>query len=123
VTLRDIRPEPYITLTIDEAEDTTLRYWRQYGSAPNVTFRTSSMEAIRNLVATGAGVTILSDMVYRPWSLEGDRLEAMSMFEPIPSMDVGIAWKRGAKLTRYAKAFRDSCHATFNASADKLLAA
>ena len=36
------------------------------------------MEAIRNMVVAGLGVTILSDMVYRPWPLEGARLDAMS---------------------------------------------
>ena len=116
VTLADIAPEPYIMLLIDEAENTALRYWTQQGVRPNIVFRTSSVEAVRSMVATGAGVAVLSDMVYRPWSLEGDRIEARLIDDAVPSMDVGLAWKRGAPLNPVARAFRDFCHITYNAA-------
>ncbi|MFO1061608.1 MAG: LysR substrate-binding domain-containing protein, partial [Dongiaceae bacterium] len=116
VTLADIAPEPFIMLTIDEAEKTALRYWKRSRLRPSIAFRTSSVEAVRSLVATGAGVAVLSDMVYRPWSLEGDRIEARSLAEPVPSMDVGLAWRRDAKLAPPAQAFLDFCHMTYNAA-------
>ncbi len=116
VALADIAPEPYIMLLIDEAENTALRYWTQQGVRPNIVFRTSSVEAVRSMVATGAGVAVLSDMVYRPWSLEGDRIEARLIDDAVPSMDVGLAWKRGAPLNPVARAFRDFCHITYNAA-------
>lgn len=112
VSLNDIQSEPYIMLTIDDAEETTLGYFRKAGVEPNVVFRTSSMEAIRNLVAEGHGVTILSDMVYRPWSLEAVRLAAVSVANALPSMDVGLAWNRQAGLSHDAKVFFDVCEAT-----------
>lgn len=111
VTLEDVRPEPYILLTIDDADETTMRYWKAAGLEPTVVFRTTSMEAIRHLVALGFGVTILSDMVYRPWSLDNTRLEAITLADAVPSMDVGIAWKRDVELGRYARAFVDVCRA------------
>ena len=46
------------------------------------------------MVADGMGVTILSDMVYRPWSLEGQRIELRNVTADIPTMDVGVAWNR-----------------------------
>ena len=46
------------------------------------------------MVAAGMGVTILSDMVYRPWSLEGQRIETRHVIGDIPTMDVGLAWNR-----------------------------
>lgn len=116
VTLADIAPEPYIMLLIDEAEQTAMNYWHRRGFSPNIVFRTSSVEAVRSMVATGAGVAILSDMVYRPWSLEGDRIEARLIDDDVPSMNVGLAWKRGAKLDPCAKALRDFCHVTYNAA-------
>jgi len=109
VSLLDVQAEPYIMLTIDDAEETTQRYWERAGLQANVVFRTSSMEAIRNLVSTGLGVTILSDMVYRPWSLEGARLAATPVSDLVPSMDIGIAWRREAELGRAIKAFCDVC--------------
>ena len=109
VSLADVHPEPYIMLTLDDAEETTHAYWREAGLQPKVVFRTSSMEAIRNMVVAGLGVTILSDMVYRPWSLEGARLDVMSISDALPNMDVGLAWRRDSALSRYAKVFVDVC--------------
>jgi DNA-binding transcriptional LysR family regulator len=95
VTLGDVAGEPFIMLTIDEAARTAMRYWRRAKLKPNVLFETSSVEAVRGMVAHGMGVAILSDMVYRPWSLEGRRIETINLRDPAPSMDVGLAWRRG----------------------------
>jgi DNA-binding transcriptional LysR family regulator len=59
------------------------------------------------MVADGLGVTILSDMVYRPWSLEGQRLEQRNLRTPIPTMDVGLAWRKDEELGRATRAFAD----------------
>lgn len=107
VGLADVAGQPYIMLTVDEAKPTTLRYWEAAGVTPNVLFRTSSVEAVRSMVAGGMGVTILSDMVYRPWSLDGQRIETRLLEEDIPTMDVGLAWARDAVLAPAAEAFRD----------------
>jgi DNA-binding transcriptional LysR family regulator len=120
VTFAQIAPEPYIMLTVDEAEKTAMRYWQRTRYRPNVVFRTTSVEAVRSMVATGTGVSILSDMVYRPWSLEGDRIEARAIQDTVPSMDVGLAWKRDSQLNPCAQAFRDFCHNTYNASGGQL---
>ena len=94
ITLEDVGPLPYIMLTVDEASRTAQRYWQPTGLKPNVVFNTSSVEAVRSMVADGIGVTILSDMVYRAWSLEGQRIELRSIAADIPTMDVGLAWNR-----------------------------
>lgn len=109
IALRDIQADPYIMLAVDDAEETTSAYFKQAGLMPNVVFRTTSMEAIRNLVAEGVGVTILSNMVYRPWSLDGVRLAAASIRDVIPSMDIGLAWNRNSGLSRDARMFADVC--------------
>jgi DNA-binding transcriptional LysR family regulator len=107
VTLEDVAKEPYIQLLIDEAEATTRNYWAKYDLKPQVIFRTASVEAVRSMIAARAGVTILSDMVYRPWSLEGERIQACDVADEIPTMDVGIAWRKNADLSDCAKAFID----------------
>ncbi|PKU22853.1 LysR family transcriptional regulator [Telmatospirillum siberiense] len=99
--------EPYIMLTVDEAAQTTQKYWPNAASRPNVLLRTSSVEAVRSMVADGQGVTLLSDMVYRPWSLDGKRIERINPSLPIPPMDVGLAWARDAEMTPIQIAFRD----------------
>lgn len=106
VSLADVAREPYVMLTVDEASQTAARYWEKAGLAPNVVFSTSSVEAVRSMVAAGLGVTILSDMVYRPWSLEGQRIEQRMTVEPVPSMDVGLTWARARPLPAQGREFR-----------------
>jgi DNA-binding transcriptional LysR family regulator len=99
--------EALIVLSVDEVEEVTGRYWRQAGVRPKVAFRTRSVEAVRSLVATGAGLAVLPDLAYRPWSLEGDRIEARAIEEPLPELTVGVAWRRGLPLPAVAETFID----------------
>lgn len=106
IPLHRIADEPYVMLTVDEAAHTTMKYWNSNNAHPNIKLRTSSVEAVRSLVANGQGVTILSDMVYRPWSLEGRRIETVSTDVEIPTMDVGLALNRATPLTPAVEALR-----------------
>ncbi|WP_296059000.1 LysR family transcriptional regulator [uncultured Amphritea sp.] len=117
VSLAEISAENYVQLLIDEAEKTTVEYWNSFKLKPNVTFRTESVEAVRNMVAIGAGVTILSDMVYRPWSLDGDRIETRPLVENIPTMDTGLIWSKNKHLSHEAKLFIDFCRMKYTSGA------
>ncbi len=114
VGLKDVAEEDYIMLTVDEASHSSMKYWSQTPYVPRITLRTSSVEAVRSLVANGQGVAILSDMVHRPWSLEGKRIETIALTEPIPSMDVGLAWKRNAEFTPAMEAVRSYFRRSFS---------
>lgn len=105
VSLQDIATEPYIMLTVDEASNTAQRYWNRTPYRPNVTFRTSSVEAVRSMVANGMGICILSDLVSRPWSLEGRRVERLDVTETIPTMDVGLVWAHARTQSPATRAF------------------
>lgn len=120
ITLADVASEPYVMLTVDEANQTAAKYWNTVALRPNVVFKTSSVEAVRSLVAAGSGITILSDMVYRPWSLEGQRLETRSVAAEIPTMDVGLAWNPLHELSPAAGTFRDFLNLTFNGAGHNL---
>ncbi|ANG61630.1 LysR family transcriptional regulator [Marinobacterium aestuarii] len=98
LSLADIATEPFIMLTVDEAHQSAMRYWEQSGHSPNVILRTTSVESVRSMVANGLGISILSDLVYRPWSLEGRRIETRSLDEVHP-MSVGLAWRRDKAFT------------------------
>lgn len=106
ITLENVAKHPYILATVDEGDVSTNRYWESRDLAPEVAFRTSSMEALRGLVAHGFGVTILSDMLYRAWSLEGKKIEALPLADAIPPMELGLIWHPNAKLPEPAQAFR-----------------
>ena len=105
ISLADVAAEGQIMLSLDEIEETAEAFWRDHGLRPAVAFRTRSVEAVRSLVATGAGLALLPDLVYRPWSLEGDRIEARPMVEQMPPVRVGVVWRRGSPLSEPATRF------------------
>jgi len=109
ITLADVARLPYIQLMIDDAETSTHSYWRAHKLEPNIVARTESVEAVRGLVAFRNGVTILSDMMYRPWSLEGDRIEVREVAANIPTLNTGLVWPRASDLSAAAKAFVEFC--------------
>lgn len=114
VGLEDVSREPYIMLTVDEAADTAMKYWSASTFRPQVMLRTSSVEAVRSMVGNGQGVTILSDMVHRPWSLEGKRIETVDLYNPVPAMGVGMAWRRGVEFSPGMAALRSYFHQAFH---------
>ncbi len=105
-SLSDIARYPYILLTQDDGELSNQRYWADNKAEPDIAFRTSVMEALRGLVANGFGITILSDMVYRPWSLEGKKIEARPILDPIPHLEVGLIWSKDRVLTEPTEEFK-----------------
>ncbi|MGC5025366.1 LysR family transcriptional regulator [Tsukamurella sp. DT100] len=111
VGLADVEQYPYALLTVDEADVTTRAYW---GDRPmDVLIRTSSIEAIRSVVANGNAVTVLSDMVYRPWSLEGRRIDTTLLRDPVPDMRIGLAWARGREFSPGMAALHDYFYRLF----------
>ena len=105
IALEDVAGQPLIQLMVDEIEESTRRLTAALPVRPEVAFRTRSVEAVRSLVATGAGLAILPSLVYRPWSLEGDRIEIRDVSGDLPSVQVGLAWRRGAPLSDPARNF------------------
>lgn len=105
IQLSDVSEEPLIMLTVDEIEEATVKLLGAFGARPHVAFRTRSVEAVRSLVATGAGVALLPDLVYRPWSLEGDRIDSRDVSGSLPVVQVGIVWRKGSQLSAAARDF------------------
>ncbi|MBN9030067.1 MAG: LysR family transcriptional regulator [Rhizobiales bacterium 63-7] len=105
VTVADVAREPLIMLTVDEIEENTGKLLTALGARPQVAFRTRSVEAVRSLVATGAGIALLPDLVYRPWSLEGDRIESRDVSASLPVVQVGMVWRKGSSLPQSARDF------------------
>ncbi len=105
ITLEDLSSQPLIQLMVDEIEESTRRLTAAMPVKPEMAFRTRSVEAVRSLVATGAGLAILPSLVYRPWSLEGDRIEIRDVSGDLPTVQVGLAWRKGAPLSPPAHNF------------------
>lgn len=105
IGLDDVAQEPLIVLNVDEMEEEAVKLLSAFGRRPQIAFRTRSVEAVRSLVATGAGVALLPDLVYRPWSLDGDRIESRDVSGSLPIVQVGMVWRRGLPLSPAAQDF------------------
>lgn len=89
IRLAEVAGHPFVLLELEEHARTWDRYWGRSGAYPDVVFQSNSIEAVRTMVGAGHGVTILSDLVFRPWSLEGDYLCRRDLDDAIPGMRVG----------------------------------
>jgi DNA-binding transcriptional LysR family regulator len=107
VPLQQVCEHPYIQLELDEAHRNTREIWAQHGIKPNKIIKTASVEGVRSLVANEQGLTILSGLLFRPWSLDGGRLQSRPVTEMIPSMNVGLVWNRDREIRPALKSFID----------------
>ncbi|WP_081949080.1 LysR family transcriptional regulator [Litchfieldella xinjiangensis] len=95
VELSDVCEYPFILLEMDDHTTTWERYWQCQPHRPKVELRSHSIEAVRSLVGMGIGITILSSLVFRPWSLEGDHISRRELAEEVPGMSIGLLRKTG----------------------------
>lgn len=105
VSLRELGAESVVVLHNDELESANGDKWREAGARPNITVKTRSIEATRSLVATGHGVCVLPELLFRAWSLEGERLVAVPIEEPLAPLEVGLAWRKGATVSAVVEGF------------------
>lgn len=110
LSLADLENEALVALALDELEGLIDGIWSKFDHPPRVAYRTSSMEGVRSLVGTGAGITLLPDLVYRPWSLDGDRIVAKRTRETLPTVDIGVAWRRLTRHSEAASLFMETVH-------------
>ena len=96
LSLAECAAFPQIVLEADRFESVLSSVWARRGLRPPVLMRTSSLEAVRSLVGIGAGIALLPDFLYRPWTLDSDHVEARSLRDAVPSIDVGVVWRRGS---------------------------
>jgi DNA-binding transcriptional LysR family regulator len=105
VALSDLRGEPIVELRSEELERGMGSWWSGAGYDPTVAVRTRSVEATRSLVATGCGISILPEVLFRAWSLDGEQLVAVPIADAPPPLAIGVAWRRGAAVSATTEAF------------------
>ncbi|GAB1379073.1 LysR family transcriptional regulator [Pararhodobacter aggregans] len=105
VPLERLNGLPYVFLMVDEGERVLRELVRPFGFEPNVVLRTTSMEAMREWIGLGLGVTIVADTVYRPWSLEGLKIERRPLADPIPPLEIGLVWRKDRPMDEVTEGF------------------
>ncbi|NHN88359.1 LysR family transcriptional regulator [Acetobacter conturbans] len=107
VSLKQLGSEPYIALATDVLESRMGAVWERFSFQPPICFRSTSIEAVRSLVGGGHGIALLPQLIYRPWSLEGEKIECRPVHEELPMADLLVMWRRGLSLGVPAQYFMD----------------
>ena len=87
-----------IVLEADRIDDLMRSVWARHQLKLNVMLRTSSLEAVRSLVGAGLGLAVLPDFLYRPWTLDAEHVDVRPLRDDVPTVDVGLVWRRGSPL-------------------------
>ncbi|OYT19232.1 MAG: LysR family transcriptional regulator [Nitrospira sp. UW-LDO-01] len=69
----------------------------------------NSLETIRQMVASGLGITVLPASALTP-KYDNKRLIAIKLADPVPGRRIGLAWRRGFTRPRVIEAIRDAVH-------------
>ena len=98
LTLAECADHDQIVLEADRIDDVMRAVWTRQQLKPRTILRTSSLEAVRSLVGAGAGIAVLPDFLYRSWTLDAEHVEVRRLRDEVPSIDVGLVWRRGSGL-------------------------
>ena len=107
-SLAELANEPLIDINREELQHVSQAVWERQPTHRRPAYRSSSVEAIRGLVGTNAGLAILPDLLYRPWSLDGDRILAKRTRDPLPTFDIGLVWRRLSRQSEAAELFMET---------------
>ena len=105
LTLAECAACDQIVLEADRIDELMRVVWARHQLKPRTILRTGSLEAVRSLVGAGAGIAVLPDFLYRPWTLDAEHVEVRPLRDALPTVDVGLVWRRGSGLKAAATEF------------------
>lgn len=105
LSLTDCAGCEQIVLAAERIEEIMRAVWSRYGLKPRTVLKTSSLEAVRSLVGAGVGIAILPDFLYRPWTLDAEHVDVRKLRDELPTVDVGLVWRRGSAVKEAAGEF------------------
>ena len=105
LTLAECADCDQIVLEADRIHALMSGVWARHQLKPRCMLRTSSLEAVRSLVGAGLGLAVLPDFLYRPWTLDAEHVDVRKLRDEVPTVDVGLVWRRGLALKAAAAEF------------------
>ena len=107
VSLAECAACEQIVLEADRIDDLMRLVWARHQLKPHVMMKTGSLEAVRSLVGAGLGLAVLPDFLYRSWTLDAEHVDVRPLRDEVPTVDVGLVWRRGSGLKPAAAEFID----------------
>jgi DNA-binding transcriptional LysR family regulator len=105
LTLADCADCDHVVLEADRIDELMAAVWTRLQLRRRTILRTTSLEAVRSLVGAGAGIALLPDFLYRPWTLDAEHVEVRPLRDALSTVDVGLVWRRGSGIKPAAAEF------------------
>ncbi|WP_297834957.1 LysR substrate-binding domain-containing protein [Thermomonas sp.] len=78
--------------------DQALDVCRLSGAREEADFRATSLETLRQMVATGVGVTLLPTLSVRPPIVQPEGIKLVKFHKPAPSRRIALVWRKSSAL-------------------------
>ncbi|KUO01227.1 hypothetical protein AQJ84_01870 [Streptomyces resistomycificus] len=105
VSLAELADEPLIVYAEPPAQQNADHWFSLAGAQPNIRYRTSSIEAVRSMVARGLGFATLIQTWPTDTSVEGLPLASVRLSDPLDDVELVIAHAAHVTPTHRARAF------------------
>lgn len=105
VSLAELADEPLIIYSEPPAQQNADHWFSLAGAEPNIRYRTSSIEAVRSMVARGLGFATLIQSWPTDTSVEGLPLASVPLSDPLDEVELVIAHAAHVTPTHRARAF------------------
>ncbi|MFE7841443.1 LysR family transcriptional regulator [Streptomyces sp. NPDC057474] len=105
VSLAELADEPLIIYAEPPAQQNADHWFSLAGARPNIRYRTSSIEAVRSMVARGLGFATLIQTWPTDTSIEGLPLVSVPLSDPLDNVELVIAHASHVSPTHRARAF------------------
>jgi DNA-binding transcriptional LysR family regulator len=109
LSLRELEGFDMVMLDVPPTREYFEGVFAHAGFTPAIRFSTGSYELVRSLVARNLGFALLISRPYGDVSYEGRPLEAIPLSGEVLPVDLCLAWPRGVRRTRRARAFAEHC--------------
>ncbi|MCR2812718.1 LysR substrate-binding domain-containing protein [Microbacterium sp. zg.Y1090] len=110
VSLSQLVDEPMVLLDLPASRDYFLQAFADQGLRPSVRYRFTNFEAVRAMVASGHGFTLLNQQPKLGHTYAGTELHRLGIRESTRPLDLVLARRSaGTRVTRKAEIFAEEC--------------
>jgi len=119
VRLSRLAEEPMVLLDMPVSREYFLQWFTNAGVRPTVRYRFASFEAVRAMVASGHGFTLLNQQPKVASTYSGGELHHLRLIDDIPPLELVLARSGAATaLTKKAQLFAEQCRRSVAELAD-----
>jgi DNA-binding transcriptional LysR family regulator len=86
---------------------------RKCGIAFNISYKTTSFEMVRSLVAHGHGYSILNQRATLDRTFDGKQVSETELADRLPAINLVLAQVAGTRQSKRSRAFVESCRRFF----------